>query len=74
MVVQDEASLGAIDTFAAEQGAGGEAAEDLENDILHEVGQCVPLVGGLLHFVSVQYNESFLEITEEEHNPTKIHQ
>ena len=63
------------DTFAAEQGAGREVAEDLENDILREAGQCVPLVGGLLHFVSVQYDESFLsnEITEEENNPTKIH-
>ena len=63
------------DTFAAEQGAGREVAEDLENDILHEAALCVPLVGGLLHFVSVQYDESFLsnEITEEENNPTKIH-
>ena len=41
------------DTFAAEQGAGREVAEDLENDILHEAALCVPLVGGLLHFVSV---------------------
>ena len=53
MVVQDEASLGATDTFAAEQGAGGEAMEDLDKDIVHEAGQCVPLVGGLLHFISV---------------------
>ena len=53
-----------------------EVAEDLKNKILHEVGQCVPLVGGLLHFVSVQYDESFLsnEITEEKNNRTKIHQ
>ena len=58
--VQDEVFLGATDTFAVEQGAGGEAVEDLENDILREVGQCVPLGGGLLHFVSVQYDESFL--------------
>ena len=49
-----------IDTFAAEQGAGEEVAEDLKNDILREAGQCVPLVGGLLHFVSVHYDESFL--------------
>ena len=53
MVVRDEAFLGAIDTFVAEQGAGGEAAEDLNKDIVHEAGQCVHLVGGLLHFVSV---------------------
>jgi hypothetical protein len=51
-------------------------AEDLENDILREAGQCVPLVGGLLHFISVQYDESFLsnEITEEENSPIKIYQ
>ena len=53
------------DTFAAEQGAGGEAAEDLENDILREAGQCIPLVGGLLYLT---------KITEEENNPTKIQQ
>ena len=49
--VRDEVFPGATDTFAAEQGEGGEAAEDLKNEILHEVGQYVPLVGGLLHFV-----------------------
>jgi hypothetical protein len=27
--------------------------EDLDKDIIHEAGQCIPLVGGLLHFVSV---------------------
>jgi hypothetical protein len=52
--VQDEASLRATDTLAVEQGAGKEAVEDLENDILWEASQCVPLVGGLLLFVSVQ--------------------
>ena len=36
------------DTFAAEQGAGEEATEDLESDILCEAGQCVPLARGLL--------------------------
>ena len=74
--VRDEVFLGATDTFTAEQGVDGEAVEDLKNDILREAGQCVPLVGGLLCFVSVQYDESFLsnEITEEENNPTKIHQ
>ena len=51
MVVRDEASPGVTDTFLAEQGASGEATEDLDKDIVHEVGQCVPLVGGLLHFV-----------------------
>ena len=53
MVVQDEAFLGATDTFAVEQGAGGKAVEDLDKDIIHEAGQYVPLVGGILHFVSV---------------------
>jgi hypothetical protein len=51
MVVGDEAVLGATNTFATEQGAGGEATEDLENNILYEAGQCVPLARGLLHFV-----------------------
>ena len=73
--VQDEVFPGVTDTFVAEQGAGGDVAEDLKNDILREAGQCVLFVGGLLHFVSVQYDESFLsnEITEEENNPRKIH-
>ena len=53
MVVRDEAFLGAIDTFAAEQGVSGEAVEDLDKDIVHEAGQWVPLVRGLLHFISV---------------------
>jgi hypothetical protein len=55
---------------------GGDAVEDLNNDIVHEVGQCIRLVGGLLHFVYVQHDESLLsnEITEEENNSTKIPQ
>ena len=53
MVVRDEVFSGATDIFAAEQGAGGEAAEDLNNSIVREAGQCVPLVGGHLHFVYV---------------------
>ena len=53
MVDRDEAFLGATDTFVAEQGVGGEAVEDLDNDIVHEAGQYIPLIGGLLHFVSV---------------------
>ena len=61
--VQDEVFPGVTDTFAAEQGADEEVVEDLKNDILREAGQCVPLIGGLLHFVC----------TEEENNPTKIH-
>jgi hypothetical protein len=74
--VQDEVFPGAINTFAAEQGSDGKAVKDLQNDILYEHGQCVPLVRDLLHFVSVQHNESFLsnEITEEKNNATKIHQ
>ena len=38
VVVLDEVVLGAIDTFGSEQGVGGEAAEDLDNGIVHEVG------------------------------------
>ena len=59
VVVLDEVVSGATDTFAAEQGAGREATEDLNNGIVCEAGQCIPLVGGLLHFVSN-------EITKEE--------
>jgi len=44
----------------------GEAAEDLNNGIVREAGQCVPLVWALLHFICN-------EITEEENNPTKIY-
>ena len=47
VVVLDEAVPGAIGTFAVEKRAGGEAAEDLNNSIVREAGQCVPLVGGL---------------------------
>jgi hypothetical protein len=74
--VRDEVFPGATDTFAAEQGTGREATEHLENNILREAGECVPLIGGVLYFVSVQYDKSFLsnEITEEKNNPTKIHQ
>ena len=67
VVVLDEAVLGATDKLVAEQGAGGEAAKDLDNGIIREAGQCVPLVGGLLYFVCN-------EITKEENNPTKIQQ
>jgi hypothetical protein len=48
--VRDEAVLGAADTFTAEQGAGGEAAEDLKNIILYEASQHVHLITGLLYF------------------------
>ena len=46
--VRDEVFPGVTDTFTAKQGAGEKVAEDLENDILCEAGQCVPLHGGLL--------------------------
>jgi len=54
VVVQDEAVVGVIDTFVVEQGVGVEATEDLDNGIIREASQCIPLVGGLLHFVCVQ--------------------
>ena len=53
VVVLDEAVLGATNTFVAEQAAGREAVEDLDNGIIREASQCIPLVGGLLHFVYV---------------------
>jgi hypothetical protein len=43
--VRDEVVSGATDTFVATQGAGGEAAEDLDNDMVYEASHCVPLVG-----------------------------
>ena len=49
--VQDEVFLGATYTFAG--AIGREAVEDLDNGTVREAGQCIPLVGGLLHFVSV---------------------
>jgi hypothetical protein len=53
MAIRDEAFLGMIDTFIAEQGASEETVEDLDKDIVHKAGQCVPLVGCQLHVVSV---------------------
>ena len=35
-------------TLAAAQGAGGEAAEDKDQDIIYEDVYFIPLVGGLL--------------------------
>ena len=49
MVVGDEAVLGVMDTFVAQQAAGEEAAEDLQNNIFCEASQCVPVVRGRLH-------------------------
>jgi hypothetical protein len=46
IIFQDDTILGVIDTFAAEQGMGREATEDLDNDIIRDAGQCIPLVGG----------------------------
>ena len=44
----DEAVLGATDTLAAAQGAGDEALEDEDKDMVYEDNHFVPLVGGLL--------------------------
>ena len=38
IVVRDEAILVAIDTFVVEQGAGGEAVDDLIKGIVREAG------------------------------------
>ena len=43
-----EAIPGAIDTLVSVQGAGGEAAEDEDQDMACEDGHFVPLVGDLL--------------------------
>jgi hypothetical protein len=52
--VQDEAFLVMTEQFTAKQGASVEAAKDLKKEILYEAGCYVrPLVGGLLHFISV---------------------
>ena len=45
----DGAVPGMIDTLAATQGAGGEALEHEDKDMVYEDGHLVPLVGGLLH-------------------------
>jgi hypothetical protein len=45
---RDEVVLGATDTLVAAQGAGGEAAEDEDQDMICEDGNLVPLVRGLL--------------------------
>ena len=52
--VRDEAVPGLGDQFAMEQEVGGEAADVLKNKILYEASHRVPLIGGLLHFASVQ--------------------
>ena len=65
--VRDEVFPGVIDTFAAEQGAGGEAAEDLDNGIVREASQCVPLVGA--SSISL-----VMRSLKRKNNPTKIQQ
>ena len=47
--VQDEVVLGAVDTLAAAQGAGGEAVEDEDQDMVCEDAHSLHLVGDLLH-------------------------
>jgi hypothetical protein len=41
--------LGVVDTLVAAQGAGGEAAEDEDQDMVYEDAHSIPLVGDLLH-------------------------
>ena len=36
------------DTLVAAQGAGGEAAEEEDQEMVYEDGRFVPLIGGLL--------------------------
>ena len=44
----DEVVPGVTHTLAAAQGAGGEAVEDKDQDIVYEDVYFVPFVGGLL--------------------------
>ena len=67
IVVRDEAIPRVTDTFAAEHGAGGEAAEDLDNGIVREASQCVPLVGA--SSISL-----VMRSLKRKNNPTKIQQ
>ena len=54
---QDEAILGATDTLVIAQGAGGEVAEDEDQDMVYDDGHFVTLVGGLL----LHLNEDLVE-------------
>jgi ABC-type thiamine transport system substrate-binding protein len=75
MVVGDEAILRVTDTFAGEQRAGQEMAENVEKEIVCEASYCVPLVGGHLHFKEYATKiHSLLTRSKEKNNPTKIHQ
>jgi hypothetical protein len=47
--VRDDVVLGATDTLAAAQGAGGEAAEDEDQDMVYVDAHSLHLVGDLLH-------------------------
>ena len=47
--VLDEVVLGATDTLAAAQGAGGEEAEDEDQDMVYEDAHCFHLVRDLLY-------------------------
>ena len=67
VVVRDEAVLGEIDTFPVEQGVGREVAKDLDNGIIHEAGQCIPLVGA-------SSISSIMRSLKRKNNPTKIQQ
>jgi hypothetical protein len=47
----DEAVPGATHTLAAAQGAGGEVAEDKDQNFVYEDVYFIPLVGGLLLYL-----------------------
>jgi hypothetical protein len=47
--VRDEVVLGVADTLIAAQGAGGEPAEDEDQDMVYEDAHSLYLVGDLLH-------------------------
>ena len=47
--IRDEVVLGVTDTLAAAQGAGGEEAEDEDQDMVYEDAHSLHLVRDLLH-------------------------
>ena len=49
--VGDEVAPGPGYAFEAAQGADGDAAEDLHEELVCEAGRRVPLLGGRLHLV-----------------------
>ena len=74
-IVEDEALLGAIDTFVGAQGMEQEVTKNVEKEIIYEASHYVSLVGVRLLFKEPTTKiHSLLTRSKEENNPTKIHQ